>query len=237
MNSKRTGGRIAAIFDVDGTMIEGSMERIFIRFLWKRGILRPADFLNLAGGALDALAAGRSPFLANKAYLRGRPAQAVRRLAHECFEAEIGPLLLPAAVARLRWHQDSGHYVILISGSLDVLLEPLAESLGVRARIGTRLETDSRTRLLTGRVVGLHPHGRAKQRCLADINSFGIFDLKRSFAYADRYADRFLLSSVGNPVAVNADPDLRRLVEKRDWLMEDFIHAERNLTEGAYGRV
>ncbi|MBK6799801.1 MAG: HAD-IB family hydrolase [Acidobacteria bacterium] len=228
---------IAAVFDVDGTLIERSMERIFLGFLWNRGELGFKNLFNLLQGAMESILAGQSPVLANKAWLRGKHDLTLRRLARDCFETEIRPKLLPAAVERLRWHQDSGHYLILISGSLDMLLEPLAEFLGIRAWFGTKLETHDESRMLTGRIAGLHPCGKSKERCLLDINHAGAFDLRRSFAYADRYSDRFLLSSVGNPVAANAEAGLRRFAEKHDWLIEDFVNPERSLTEGAYGRI
>jgi alcohol-forming fatty acyl-CoA reductase len=217
-------GRIAAIFDVDGTLVAGdSLERIFIRFLWRRGELGWSDLLAFGAGALDALHAGRSPITGNKAYLRRKNTARIRRLACECFDREIVRRLLPAAIARLRWHQRSGHFPILLSGTLDLLLEPLAEYLGVSARIGTDLETEGQ--LFTGRIAGLHPFGPAKAESLTFIEGFGLFNLKRSFAYANSYTDRFMLAQLGNPVATNADARLRRLAEKRGWMIEDF-HAQ-----------
>src|SRR6185295_12876810 len=157
MNTKR----IAAVFDVDGTLIANeSLERIFIRFLWRYGELRTSDLARLADGAVSALAAGHSPFKANKAYLRGKQASHLERLARDCFEQEIERRLLPSAMARLRWHQHAGHGVILLSGTLDLLLAPLAEHLGVHARVGTEIEIADQC--LTGRIAGLHPFGAAK---------------------------------------------------------------------------
>lgn len=213
--------RIAAIFDVDGTLIAGtSMEQLFIRFLWRRGELGWIDLFGLAGGAANAIAAGRSPINANKAYLRGKDSVRTRQLAHECFDREIAPRLLPNAIDRLRWHQSADHFVILLSGALDILLEPLAEHLGVRARIGVELEAKDRT--LTGRIAGIHPFGVAKADCLTAMTSVAAFDLKRSFAYANHYTDRFLLAMVGNPVAANADLRLRRIAGSRGWMIEEF---------------
>jgi HAD superfamily hydrolase (TIGR01490 family) len=214
-------GRIAVIFDVDGTLVAGhSLERIFIRFLWQRGELGWRDLLAFGACALDALFTGRSPFKSNKAYLRSKNTSRIRRLARECFDREIVRCLLPAAIERLRWHQCSGHFPILLSGTLDLLLEPLAEYLGVSARIGTELETEGM--LFTGRIAGLHPFGPAKAESVNLIKGLGLFNLKRSFAYANSYTDRYMLAQLGNPVATNADPRLRRLAEKRGWMIEDF---------------
>jgi alcohol-forming fatty acyl-CoA reductase len=229
-------GRIAAIFDVDGTLIAGaSLERIFIAFLWRRGELNWRDILRFGLNAVDSLFARRSPFTGNKAYLRRKNSSRMRRLARECFETEIVGCLLPRAIDRLQWHQRSGHFPILLSGTLDLLLEPLAEYLGVSARIGTELETDGRS--FTGRIAGLHPFGEAKAESLILMNGLGLFNLKRSFAYANSYSDRYLLAQLGYPVATNADPRLRRLAEKKGWLIEDFASRKcRKSIERAYDR-
>ncbi len=58
----------------------------------------------------------------------------------------------------------TGHRVILLSGTLDLLLEPPAEYLGVCARLGTEIELASQH--LTGRIKGIHPYGPAKVDCL-----------------------------------------------------------------------
>src|SRR5262249_3888793 len=148
--------RIAAIFDVDGTLIAGtSMEQIFIRFLWQRGELGCREMFRAIVGAAEAIARKRSPINANKAYLRGKDSYRMCQLARDCFDSEIAPRLLPKAVDRLYWHQRAGHFAILLSGALDILLEPLAEHLGVSARIGVELEVSDRH--LTGRIVGIHP--------------------------------------------------------------------------------
>ncbi len=213
--------KIAAIFDVDGTLIAGAtLERIFIKFLLRRGELGWREMICWLGAAAKAAATRQLRLKAIKTYLRGKDSIHLRRLARECFESKIEPRLSPEAVNRLRWHQSAGHFVILLSGTLDLLLEPLAERLDVYARVGSELEIENRR--FTGRIAGAHPFGVTKAKCLATINSANRFDLKRSFAYADSFADRHLLAMVGHPVATNADAALRKIADSRGWMIEDF---------------
>jgi HAD superfamily hydrolase (TIGR01490 family) len=213
--------KIAAIFDVDGTLIaSATLERIFIRFLRRRGELSWREILYWIGAAAKAVVTGRPRLKAIKAYLRGKDSAHLRRLARECVESEIEPRLSPEAVNRLRWHQSAGHIVILLSGTLDLLLEPLAERLSVHARVGSELEIEDGR--FTGRIAGAHPFGATKGKCLTTINRANRFDLRRSFAYADSFADRHLLAMVGHPVATNADVALRKIAESRGWMIEDF---------------
>jgi HAD superfamily hydrolase (TIGR01490 family) len=217
--------KIAAIFDVDGTLIAGAtLERIFIRYLRRRGELGWREIVYWLGAAAKAAVKGHTRLKAIKAYLRGKDPTYLRGLARECVEREIEPRLSPEAVNRLRWHQNAGHLVILLSGTLDLLLEPLAERLGVHTRVGSELEVeDSR---FTGRIAGAHPFGVTKAECLAAINRVNRFNLMRSFAYADSFADRHLLAMVGHPVAINADVALRKIAESRGWMIEDFASSK-----------
>ena len=60
--------RIAAIFDVDGTLIaDATLERIFIRFLRRRGELGWREMINWIGASIRAAARW-------KAAARGTPA-------------------------------------------------------------------------------------------------------------------------------------------------------------------
>ncbi len=214
---------IAAVFDVDGTLIANdSLERIFFRYLWRYSEIGWREIARLTGGACSALV-GCAALADNKAYLRGHEFRHLQRLARDCFEQEIMRKLLPDALARLRWHQHAGHEVILLSGTLDLLLEPLAEYLDVGTRIGTTIEISGAR--LTGRLASTRPFGTAKITCLnrmlAGRRSAPV-SLMQSFAYGDHYADRFLLSTVGHPVATNPDRRLRHVAEKRGWMIEDF---------------
>ncbi len=228
--------KIAAVFDVDGTLIAGaSLERTFISFLVRNRELRPAELARFIGGTLEGI-----PWVANKSYLRGKDRQRLSNLAQVCLEEEIEPRLLPAALARLRWHQASGHEVALLSGTLDLLLAPLADMLGVRAASGTNLETASQQ--LTGRIVGGHPFGEGKVERLRELRRRFEFEPQNSFAYANQYSDRHVLEKVGNPVAANPDRELHQLAIARGWMIEDFasgvlspVNAGRLNRAGIYG--
>src|SRR5262245_35242860 len=98
--------KIAAIFDVDGTLIAGAtLERIFIRYLRRRGELGWREMLRWLGAAAKAGAKDRLHLKTIKAYLRGKDSTRLQRLARECFENEVEPRLSPEAVGRLRWHR------------------------------------------------------------------------------------------------------------------------------------
>lgn len=212
---------IAAIFDVDGTLLAGaSMEMRFLQYLWRYGELRASDILRLAAGTFRTAAQGRSIRRANKAYLAGKPCEHYRRLAEDCFDQHIKHHLLPQAVARVRWHQQQGHAVVLLSGSLDILVEPLARHLNADFSLATRIESDGTT--MRGQIAGEHPYSKAKASMLLAFNQQHHFDLAKSFAYGNHYTDRHVLGLVGSPVATNPDRRLHRWALTHGWMLEEF---------------
>jgi phosphoserine phosphatase len=56
----------------------------------------------------------------------GRRQQALRQLPEHLLAQ-----LRPQAVARLRWHQQQGHRCLIITASLEPLIAPLANALGL----------------------------------------------------------------------------------------------------------
>jgi HAD superfamily hydrolase (TIGR01490 family) len=212
---------IAAIFDVDGTLLGGaSMEVRFLNYLWRYGELRVSDFTRLAAGIFRTVAQGRPMIRANKAYLYNKPLDHVRRLAQDCFDQHIRHYLLPKAVARVRWHQQQGHCVVLVSGTLDLLLEPLQQYLNACSRIGTQIEVAGNA--LLGKIEGEQPYDKGKAKTLLALNQFRNFDLTKSFAYGNHFTDRHLLGVVGHPVATNPDHRLRTFAAKQGWMIEEF---------------
>ncbi|HVF99785.1 MAG TPA: HAD family hydrolase, partial [Chloroflexia bacterium] len=122
---------IAAVFDVDRTLVPvTTTERIFIRYLLRHGNLRLNALLRTALLVLKSLPARVSPFEAirrERAYLAGQPYEKMRKMAHDCFETGIKPNISRAGLEAIKEHKAKGEMVVLLSGSLDFLLEPFKE--------------------------------------------------------------------------------------------------------------
>ncbi|MCK7477264.1 MAG: haloacid dehalogenase-like hydrolase [Candidatus Moduliflexus flocculans] len=108
-----------------------------------------------------------------------------------------------------------GCRIVLLSGSLQVLVDQLKERLEAEILIGTELEVvDGR---LTGRKTGIFAYGPGKIDALYKrIDPEGI-DWAGSWALADRISDLPVFELVGHPVVVHGDRKLRRLARERGW--------------------
>jgi long-chain acyl-CoA synthetase len=91
--------------------------------------------------------------------LRGVSRDRLDLLGEEYFKYKLKPHLKPDGVQQLRALVDSGADVVLVSQSLDHVMRPLAQHLGVRWLIANRLEF--RDRMATGRLLDpvIRPRG------------------------------------------------------------------------------
>jgi HAD superfamily hydrolase (TIGR01490 family) len=206
----------AAIFDVDGTLVQGGTERLFFRYLVHTGRL---NFPRALGFLARLTVAPRERYR-NKTYLAGLSVAAMEHLGHRCFQEVILPRLRPPAVARLQAHQSGGRKIILLTGSLAFLMLPLQKHLDADWLIATELaEVNGR---FTGEIKGLHPRGENKRLLLEELARNQGLNLARSSAYGNHEEDVPLLMSVGHPVAVSPTRALKRLARERNWPVEYF---------------
>ena len=207
---------IAAVFDVDQTLIQGSTERLFFRYLVRHGLLPKPRALSYLGG----LALNPKERFQDKTYLQGLPVAETLQLARQCYRREIATRLSPAGVACVREHQAQGHYIVLLTGSLAFLTLPLKEELAADWLIATEVaQNDSN---FTGEITGLHPRGENKFRLLLELARAQDLDLNRSFAYGDHLQDFHLFHRIGYPVAVNPSWRLKRLARRHRWPIRAF---------------
>jgi HAD superfamily hydrolase (TIGR01490 family) len=133
------------------------------------------------------------------------------------WDHDVAHFLYLEAMSTLRWHQEQGHQVVLVSGTFQELLEIIAQGLGIPHAVGTSLEV--RGERYTGRIVPPFCFGPYKvQRTKKFLETAGWeIDFASSFAYADTIYDVPFLESVGNPVAVCPDEGLLAQARQRGW--------------------
>jgi HAD superfamily hydrolase (TIGR01490 family) len=205
-------GRIAAVFDIDGTLLPApSLELRLLAHLALNGELH----LRAIGKWLRSLPVHSLALDANKAYLEG-----VRiRAAQEWIAGKFAELeLFSDALTMMDWHCRRGHAIVLISGTLAPLARAVGNLLAGDAEIfvsATELECNGDR--WSGRVAGEAICGPAKERALLRIAAENNFDLSRSYAYADSWKDRWLLGSVGHPIVVNSAPRMARHARQCGW--------------------
>ena len=217
-------GEVAAIFDVDGTLVASN---VVSHYAWLRMRELPAPLKPLWAltflarvpyyWVLDKLSRAHFNRAFYKNYKGWKPARA-RALGAESFSGYVLKRLYPEALATLRAHKEAGHRVVLLSGALDFVLEPfkdLADDV-----LTARLEEENGA--YTGELSGAPVAGEARARMLASFARRRNLDLSRSYAYADSISDLPMMEAVGNPVAVNPDSRLQKAARERGWEIKDW---------------
>jgi phosphatidylglycerophosphatase C len=140
----------------------------------------------------------------------GKDAREVESLGIQ-FASKVADKWLRSDVAtRMRWHQEQGHVVILVSASLGAYLHPLGDLLEVDAVLCTELE--EMDGLLTGKLIGQNCRGKEKaSRVQKWCQDSGIATEDLVYAYGDSSGDTELLELFSEPTWVN-DIDLVVLV-------------------------
>ena len=193
-----------AAFDVDETLTVRDCVVPFMRSVAGTGRLVKALFSNLNKTINYVRLRDRDSLKAIfvQAAFAGKDAKEVEALGVQ-FASQIADGWLRSDVAaRMRWHQEQGHVVILVSASLGVYLHPLGDLLEVDAVLCTELEeTDG---VLTGKLDGKNCRGKEKaSRVQMWCEGAGINEKDLVFAYGDSSGDSQLLELFFHPTWVN----------------------------------
>ena len=137
------------------------------------------------------------PLRGRKLYLAGKRAAEVESLADEFCRTELFPRLSTQGLARMDEHRRAGHHIVLVTGSLDFLIAPLAALLEVPTLLAAKLEQQQRQ--FTGHVCAPLPYGPGKRDLIISLTQKSGIDLAQSFAYGDSPGDVELLEMVGHP--------------------------------------
>jgi phosphatidylglycerophosphatase C len=137
--------------------------------------------------------------LATHIVFRGRPVSDVETEAMSWGATIAEQHLRDDTVARLHWHREQGHRVVIVTASYEQYVRVVAGTLGGVEVVGTRLEVADGH--CTGRLDGPNCRGPEKVRRLdAWLSADGLdrADLTL-YAYGDSNGDRELLAAADHP--------------------------------------
>lgn len=235
---------VGAFFDLDGTLLGApSLERRLVRYLRRTAMLGCGAGLRWLARFARRLCAWRrvgreERWMAatdgNKAHLAGVSKAATERFVTRLARGRIQ--FFSGALRRVAWHVAQDHAVYIITGSLGPLAVCAAWQLalrlaeftgGKRPRVRVcATELEERGGRWTGEVAGEAMCGAAKARAVQRLAQEDGLDLRRSYAYGDRWSDRWMLESVGHAAAVNPSRALEREARRRGWAVLQWAKEE-----------
>lgn len=216
--------KIAAFFDFDDTLIDTNSSKIGFKWLYDNKLISKGFLLKtVIFGTLYKFRIISDQTMANSLikFYKNRKLEFFEKQAVDFYEILIKPRLVPKMVRKVQEHKNRGHHLVIVSGSIRYYLEPVAEDLDFDNIISTDLEIGS-DGVLTGRPIGKICLNEYKRELAENLAKQEDFDLSNSFAYGDNESDIPLLQMVGNPIAVQPSPKLRKYALKNNWQIINY---------------
>ena len=227
---------VAAFFDVDNTIIRGASSFYLARALWRRGFFRKRDIVNFAFQQARYTAFGETNQQIDEVRSRalflmtGHSVAEVVAIGEEVYDQVLSQRIFPGTQKLLDAHLAAGHQVWLVTATPVEIGDLIARRLGATGALGTVAEHSNG--FYTGRLVGDMMHGTAKANAVQVLATDLDLDLESSSAYGDSMNDVPLLSTVGNPCAINPDPRLRKHSKTIGWPIREFRGKRRAAKRG-----
>jgi phosphatidylglycerophosphatase C len=188
---RQLGDRSIVAFDFDGTLTTRDSFTAFLA--WKAGPLAYLAGLALLLPQLLAYVAhrdrGRLKAAATARFLGGMDSAALAAAAERFAVQHAQSMLRPDAVQAWRNWRAQGAFLVIVTASPDITVQPFARGLGADLLIGTRLAVNE-TDQITGRFETPNCRGAEKVRRLRE--AFGD-DMVLAAAYGDTSGDREML--------------------------------------------
>lgn len=209
-----TEKRIAAFFDIDGTLVREALLIHHFKKLIRYGLIDESEWINRIRPRyrryntregeydeyLDEVAA------VYKEYLRGVDRSVVDFTAQQVVE-EYGNVVYRFTKDRIRRHRESGHLLFFVSGSPDFIIDKMAAKYEVTEFRATTYCLDDNDKF-TSEVIPMWD-SRSKARVLEELIEKYDIDPKRSYAYGDTNGDFSMMKICGHATAFN--PSYRML--------------------------
>jgi HAD superfamily hydrolase (TIGR01490 family) len=198
-----TNPPIVAAFDLDGTLTQGGSVFPWLRFIAGRRQVYRAALPLLVPLTIGAIRSGRWADNAKERLFHkllvgrdlGELTVSSRVFALEHLEHEGRAKVL----ARLEWHREQGHDIVVVSASPQIYVDVIADALRATGALGTRLAVDARSKL-TGSYLGKNCRGTEKMRRLSEwIEQRHYASQPIVYAYGNSRGDRRLLAGATYP--------------------------------------
>ena len=214
--------KVAAFFDIDGTLYRDSLMVEHFKKLIKYDIIDPYHWHNHAKQTYHDWDKRQGNYDDYLLEIAGIYINSLKGLSQNCIDFTSDQVISLKADrvyrytrSQIKWHMDNGHIVIFISGSPDFLVKKMAKKYDVNDFIGSSYIFENN--IFTGKVLPMWD-SESKDKA---INNFVIkhdIDLGASYAYGDTNGDSSMLKKVGNPVAINPAKELLNNITNDDYL-------------------
>ncbi len=183
--------RKIALFDFDGTITTNDSLIKFIRFaagdvrfLSGMAILSPM----LAAFKLRLIPNYKAKEMMLSYFFKGMSEYKFRQAAVEYSLNKIDAVIRPKAMKKIKWHQEQGHKVVIVSASMECWLKPWCHRNNIEL-VSTKMEFEDG--VISGKFLGKNCHGNEKVRRI--METYNLDEYEYIYAYGDSGGDKAML--------------------------------------------
>ena len=216
-----------AVFDYDGTIVDGQSGSLFSRYLLQHGLISFHTAVRLGWwGTRYKLHLPYRQDEARELIFRDIGAhgpEEAERIMREFHDEVLSPRYRVDAITEVLRRGEEGCVTLLVSATFDDIARIAAEALGMSGYVATRMELDAQG-AFTGRVEGEVIAGEGKCRAVrAWANErLGEGAWRVAYAYGDHFSDEPLLAQAETPFAVCPGKTLRQIARRHGWRALDW---------------
>ncbi len=218
-----------AFFDVDGTLISTTIVHAYVwlrtssltpilKFFWYIGFLPKVIYYLI----LDRISRPQFNRVFYRNY-RGMDPVEAKALALDMFASYLRQKIFPEAISQIEEHKEQGDQIVLVTGSLNFIVQPLAEYLEADSVIAPELEQFNGK--FTGELTTDPLIGEQKTIAMKKFAEQAEISLDICYAYSDSKSDLPMLECVGIPIAVNPSKSLRQHALDTEWEIHEWMKA------------
>jgi phosphoserine phosphatase/nucleoside-diphosphate-sugar epimerase len=213
-------GDVLAVFDLHSILASSSLWRhhLGVELARRPAVDRPLSLAKMLGTCPRYLIADQRDEADVVRDLMRRYAGCaeleLRRIITDTSAQSLLRTVYACAAERIEAHRAAGHHTVLVTGQVDVFVEPLAPLFD--DVVASSMDTDGEGRW-TGHLAAAPMVNESRAAWLRRYADDRDMTLQASYGYGDCYADRPWLETVGFPNAVNPDLKLHRHARLKRW--------------------
>ena len=208
-----------AIFDLDGTLISGQSQMLFVQYAQKKGLVPTTGYLKLSiGFLLYTLGIKKDPkslMELGLSFFKNKPITELDTLIKLFFQDILVPQLNLSVIDMLKKHRAKGTDIILVSNAIYPIVKIVGEYLRIDHILCTQVHSNSDR--FSGTIDGELMYGVNKLIAVKKFIEEGGEMYKKTWVYADHQSDIPLLEWSSDAVAVNPDGTLLKTARRKNW--------------------
>lgn len=211
-----------AVFDFDGTCIDGNSPVELVFYLLQNGDI---DFVTALKTGLWGVAY-KFHLPQNEAWVRsqvfkafrGWPVEKADEYLYRFYDKKIDAMYRKKADQVIRDHKAAGEVCVLVSATFEPIVVRALDFHDFDYTFATKMKVDDMG-LYTNKVDGACTEGKAKLEVIEEFanEKYGEGGWELAYAYADHYSDKPVLERARNPYCVCPGPTLKKYAAEVGW--------------------